>query len=185
MDLGTCGNTDNPEVDLWESCLLPSMCQWPLSWKPPRPFQAACQGLRPSTFSSHSPERSDSSGESPVSNSAVASSKGECQLMGFSFNETVMRVWTYTCRTTADVTSEKVRSGYGMSQQYISHKQMPKLYTSHFLLYGLPLRTCKFIKAADEIDNWSEWTPRILRKNGKNYHWTHFVQVASNSTWLT
>lgn len=32
-----------------------------------------------------------------------------------------------TCRTTADVTSEKLRSGYGISQQYISHKQMPKL----------------------------------------------------------
>ncbi|BAU01044.1 hypothetical protein VIGAN_11019800 [Vigna angularis var. angularis] len=29
-----------------------------------------------------------------------------------------------------------------MSQQYISHKHMPKLYTSHFLLYGLPFRTC-------------------------------------------
>ena len=39
-----------------------------------------------------------------------------------------------TWRTTADVISEKLRSGYGMSQQYISHKQMPKLYTSHFLL---------------------------------------------------
>ena len=47
-----------------------------------------------------------------------------------------------TWRTTAEVTSEKLRSGYGISQQYISHKQMPKLYTSHFLLYGLPLRTC-------------------------------------------
>lgn len=33
----------------------------------------------------------------------------------------------HTCRTTADVISEKLRSGYGMSQQYISHRQMPKL----------------------------------------------------------
>lgn len=61
------------------------------------------------------------------------------------------REWEYgrirklnTWRTTADVTSEKLRSGYGMSQQYISHKQIPKLYTSHFLLYGLPFRTCNF-----------------------------------------
>lgn len=40
----------------------------------------------------------------------------------------------YTWRTTAEVISEKLRSGYGMSQQYVSHKQIPKLYTSHFLL---------------------------------------------------
>jgi len=40
----------------------------------------------------------------------------------------------FTWRTTAEVTSEKLRSGYGMSQQYISHRQIPKLYTSHFLL---------------------------------------------------
>jgi hypothetical protein len=31
------------------------------------------------------------------------------------------------CRTTADVTSEKLKSGYGISQQYISHKHIPKL----------------------------------------------------------
>lgn len=56
-----------------------------------------------------------------------------------------LRFW----RTTADVTSEKLRSGYGISQQYISHKHMPKLYTSHFLLYGLPLRTCSI---QDKLD---------------------------------
>jgi hypothetical protein len=39
-----------------------------------------------------------------------------------------------------------------MSQQYISHKQMPKLYTSHFLLYGLPLRTCN--QPHNENDPW-------------------------------
>jgi len=33
----------------------------------------------------------------------------------------------FTCRTTADVTSEKLKSGYGISQQYISHKHIPKL----------------------------------------------------------
>lgn len=170
---GTCGSKNSLETDRGGSCLRPSMCQSLPTWLPPRPSQDACPGQRPNIASLHLQASSGNTEVSLVSDSAVRedglSSSAYTKVRYIVYSEldiiAIAMIWMKfihnftklkisdisvrpTCRTTADVTSEKLRSGYGISQQYISHKQMPKLQTSHFLLYGLPLRTCQISKSS-------------------------------------